>query len=185
MWESLLKPRGFNIVEGQLLRSPTKTKTSNGGTLSPTSSPPKPVASTSVSNKTAASGTGSIISSFRRTAQKDTLVPAPDAPRQPFRRLVSVASNPFDGLSERDSIPPSRTPSVLNPGLSRGQSTSFMVPVMEEASGSTSDLFVGRRFRVLGEANTASVRASLQSCGGVLIPEQDEDVDFIVVRLVR
>ena len=48
-----------------------------------------------------------------------------------------------------------------------------------------SSLFKGLRFRAVGEAQGPSVKSAIKECGGTLVNELDEDVDFIIVRLVR
>jgi DNA replication regulator DPB11 len=43
------------------------------------------------------------------------------------------------------------------------------------------------RFRVCAEARSASVRTAIEGCGGTWVEDEDEDerVDFVIVRLVR
>ena len=46
-------------------------------------------------------------------------------------------------------------------------------------------IFVGMVFRALGEAKTPTVRKAIEELGGTMSTDQDEEVDFIIVRLVR
>jgi DNA replication regulator DPB11 len=47
-------------------------------------------------------------------------------------------------------------------------------------------LFAGLKFRALGEAKSANVRMAIDGCGGKMVSEgEGDEVDFIVVRLVR
>ena len=56
-----------------------------------------------------------------------------------------------------------------------------------ESVGSPPKLFVGKCFRVRAEARSASVRTAIESCGGTWVEDEDEEerVDFVIVRLVR
>jgi len=46
-------------------------------------------------------------------------------------------------------------------------------------------VFLGMKLRLLGEMNKSNVRDAILQLGGTLSADEDEDVDFIVVRLVR
>jgi hypothetical protein len=46
-------------------------------------------------------------------------------------------------------------------------------------------MFSGYRFRALGEAKTPAVKSAVESFGGQMVLEVDDEVDFIIVRLVR
>jgi hypothetical protein len=43
------------------------------------------------------------------------------------------------------------------------------------------------RFRVRAEARSASVRSAIEGCGGTWVEDENEEesVDFVIVRLVR
>ena len=50
----------------------------------------------------------------------------------------------------------------------------------------TSNIFGGAKLLVLGEAKSPSVRCAIEEHGGrMVLDTEDEDVDFVVVRLVR
>jgi hypothetical protein len=46
-------------------------------------------------------------------------------------------------------------------------------------------IFAGLKLRVLGEMKSPNVRNAILQLGGTVSTDEDEDVDFIVVRLVR
>ena len=52
-------------------------------------------------------------------------------------------------------------------------------------SNTGSMIFAGRIFRALGEVECPNVRRAVDELGGRMSADQDEDVDFITVRLVR
>jgi DNA replication regulator DPB11 len=61
---------------------------------------------------------------------------------------------------------------------------------MVGARTSSSLLFSGLRFKALGEARCANVRTEIEGCRGQMLSHDEEtaggeDVDYIVVRLVR
>ena len=61
-------------------------------------------------------------------------------------------------------------------------------PVASSSSGleQRHQLFQGKVFRAMGEARCPSVREAIEQAGGMLVSEgSDEEVDFIIVRLVR
>jgi len=133
LWESLLKPRGFEINAGKLIRSPSKN-------------PQPPVAGPS-HDPPAKEGGGSIISSFRR-------------------------ANSFVGTVKKDVA------------IKR------IAPPMSDGNGGGSSecktLFSGLKFRTLGEARSTNVRVAIDGCGGRMVSDDEgEEVDYIVVRLVR
>ena len=48
-------------------------------------------------------------------------------------------------------------------------------------------LFMGLNFQALGKAQRMTVQSAIKSCGGRMINEEvdDEEVDYIIVQLVR
>ena len=52
-------------------------------------------------------------------------------------------------------------------------------------SDNSSMIFMGMVFRALGEAKCPNVRQAINELGGRMSTDEDEDVDFIIVRLVR
>jgi DNA replication regulator DPB11 len=167
MWETLLKPRGFEIAAGKLVRSPSKSQGGQGRPQFPPSPLPPP--------RLAESGRGgSIIDSFRRGNSFANLQPKEkSSARLPFRRIPTSGS-------------------LLGKNGESSSSSSFNVPPQDipnpsSLSSSSSELFKGLKFRTLGEAKSASVRSAVEGCCG-RIPsreDSDEEVDYIIVRLVR
>jgi DNA replication regulator DPB11 len=157
MWHTLLKPRGYEIEQGQLVRSPSKSQELQKK---------QEMHDSSMRVDSGPAGTGSVIEAFRRAnsfaaAQVHTV---PTLPRQPFRR-----STPLPGA---DDLTAASSSGVIDP---------------PQPDSSTQRLFSGIAFRVLGEARCAAVRKALEGCGGQIIGDDDMDahVDFIIVRLVR
>ena len=146
-----MKPRGYEIIGGKLVRSPTKLQSQareGDMNMSPLRSK-----GTGVEDNG-----GSIISSFRRNSfapPKDKDATA-SAPRQPFKRVVST-------------------------GRSRSTSTA---PI-DKDEGPSTKLFTGLKFRALGEAQSANVRSEIEGCGGRMVNEDDDEADYVIVRLVR
>lgn len=173
LWESLLRPRGYEITtDGELLRSPSKSQGTDGSRKTPTS----PLANANMADEDSGfvvgqnyKGSKSIISSFRRA---NSFAPpressAGPSQRQPFRRLASGGNGAAE-VAEDAMDTPGAGPS--------GQSS----------SPSTSSLFAGLRFRALGEARCGIVRNAVEKGGGKLVAADDDDeVDYIIVRLLR
>ncbi|GLB44782.1 putative twin BRCT domain containing protein [Lyophyllum shimeji] len=155
LWSSLLTGRGYEISDGALVRSPSKVP------RPPVPhSPPKPE-----------KGNGNVISQFRRS---NSFAPArPEASSsgrpQPFRRTQTVSA--MD--TNRDA-----GHSFMASARKNGESSTSAVAT---ASG----IFAGLRFVALGEAKSLSVRVAIEENGGRMVLDmEDEDVDFIIVRLV-
>lgn len=168
LWESLLKPRGFEITGGKLARSPSKSQAQAGGDTD-MSSPlhSKTLKSREKARESDRDAIGSVISSFKRVNSfapvvKEKTAASASTLRQPFRRM----------------------PAVAEPGTSASGSQRPSMPAQDAAS---TKLFAGFKFRALGEARSANVRTEIEGCGGRMLmdDEADEDVDFIIVRLVR
>ncbi|KAH7928309.1 hypothetical protein BV22DRAFT_1083119 [Leucogyrophana mollusca] len=172
LWESLLKPRGFGLEGGKLVRSPTKSQLGGGSPPSSPTKPPPPRKAAAPPN-----AKDSVISSFRRANSFACVSKEPNS-RQPFRRtttLAAVTNGPEDaegsGLGRR-----TRSPSLVQ-----------MEPHQDQSGLDTNSvpaLFLGYRFRLLGEARSPNVRAAIESGGGVVLEDDAEDVDFIVARLI-
>lgn len=159
IWGSLLKNRGYEISNGKVIKSPAKLQ------KQPLAEPTK-INDMDVD----APKTKSIISTFRR-ANSFAPVNEPSQPSQrpqPFRRTTSVAAIPSQQreapIAERD-VNAEAGPSTIGPRR----------------------IFSGLRFRVLGEAKSSSVRNAIEQGGGIWVSEHDmdDDVDYIIVRLVR
>ncbi|KAG2120236.1 hypothetical protein DEU56DRAFT_835773 [Suillus clintonianus] len=162
LWGSLLRPRGFELdaVANKLVRSPSKSQSMKGPSMSPTRLPARlmPDVRAKVKEKDKEQGK-SVISSFKRV--NSFAPPAKElVTRQPFRRTTTVAA--------------------LGPEDAEGSEA----PHRPEVEDSMATLFAGYRFRLLGEAKCANVRNAIDTGGGVVMDEDTDNVDFIVVRLI-
>lgn len=168
LWGSLLKPRGYEISEGELLRSPSKVYAA---------AQPVPQRLTTPIKDVEGSNNGSVIAQCRRA---NSFAPArPDMAHS--SRLLRFK----------------RAPSVAAVGnlVDEGRNGSFMAPVPsmpqekngESSTAKCSNIFVGLKFLALGEAKSASVRSAVELNGGSWCAgdEDEHDVDHVVVRLVR
>jgi len=160
VWGSLLGRRGYEISEGQLIRSPSKAR-------------PPPV-DAEPAEKLA--GNGSLISQFRRS---NSFAPAraesSSAGPQPFRRTKTTSAMDVKGRAG-GSFLASAVPHVEKVG----ESSMSAIPAV------TSNIFGELKFLVLGEAKSPSVRSAIEENGGKMVLDtEDDDVDFVVVRLVR
>ena len=98
VWESLLKPRGYEISSGKLIRSPSKSQGSQR--------PPSPLPAAPVAGK-------SVISTFRRANSFAPQQIEASGSRQPFRRTSTLLG-----------LPPTSTPAGLaNPNAVASCST--------------------------------------------------------------
>lgn len=160
LWENLLGPRGFEIVDGKLTRTPSKHRASaDHGQISLSPTKPK----TRLVNTTE---NGSMLSNFKRT-NSFAVKPKGDWRRQPFTR-VAAAGTPATLLTlQRDAE---------QTGASGCKSTAE--PARKEG------IFSGKKFRALGEANADNVKSVVEGEDGFWITDGLEDVDFIIVRLV-
>jgi DNA replication regulator DPB11 len=165
LWGSLLRPRGFELdaVANKLVRSPSKSQSTAGPPMSPTRLPARlmPDVQVRTAEKDIEPQVKSVISSFKRA--KSFAPPTRElVTRQPFRRTITIAAlGPED--AEGSEVP--------------------RRPEMEDSS--TATLFAGYRFRLLGEAKCVNVRNAIDRGGGTVMDEDADDVDFIVVRLIR
>ena len=101
------------------------------------------------------------LSNHRATSFARSSSPQPQS-RQPFRYVVSSSAH----------ATPLRT-SVMN-------------NVSTSASSSNSRLFAGYKFRAFGEAKGPKLREALEEHGGQwLTQDEEQDADFLIVRLVR
>ncbi|KIJ62945.1 hypothetical protein HYDPIDRAFT_93593 [Hydnomerulius pinastri MD-312] len=108
LWKSLLKPRGFELEGGKLVRSPSKSQATRSPPSSPTR-PRPPLVNYKGKEKE------SVISSFRRA--KSFAQPPEPTIRQPFRRTTTVAAlGPEDaeGSGLQESIVPEEESSTIS-----------------------------------------------------------------------
>lgn len=118
----------------------------------------------------------SVITSFRR-ANSFAPPKEPGTARQlPFRRTTS-SSNAQAG--------PSNVGAAVGLGAKRREEG--VGGPSGSGSGSSAarpQIFAGKHVRALGEAKGAVVRNVVEQRGGVMSTDEDEEVDFIIVRLV-
>lgn len=187
IWGSLLKPRGFEVQSGRLVRSPGKSQTlqPSGGEESPTRARSQRSGIEDEQLRKGRATSALALSSFRRANSfapmgKDK---GPDVVRQPFKRAAALT--PQTSFLAHPSGSPSRAgPSRAATTVTNDKGKARAVEGLEEES-SNSTLFQGLKFRALGEAQGLSVKGAIKECGGTLVSELDEDVDFVIVRLVR
>ena len=167
LWGSLLKPRGYEISEGELLRSPSKAYGA-----------PKPILQqqplTPAKNM---EGGRSVIVQCRRANSFAPVRPdgPPSSRPRPFKRTRTVAA--------------------LGNHPDEGGDDSFMAPALsvppekngESSTSGSSNIFAGLKFLALGEAKTTSVRSAVELNGGKWCAGDDDEaeVHYVVVRLVR
>ncbi|KAH9902436.1 hypothetical protein C8Q73DRAFT_3906 [Cubamyces lactineus] len=212
LWQSILQPRGFEVQEGRLVRSPSKAQSRQNTSYRRKPSP----SSRALRRGSLKAGDGephapaSAISSFRRArsfapAPKDVSTPLS---RQPFKRAPTITEGAILGRNSSLSflgrsvgsvqgaggissdIPIASTSAVAGSSTSReGSAVPDGIAVGsagESISQGARKLFKGKRLRAIGEARCANVRRAIEDCGGSWVGADDDDdsVDFIVVRLV-
>ncbi|KIP11001.1 hypothetical protein PHLGIDRAFT_64495 [Phlebiopsis gigantea 11061_1 CR5-6] len=174
MWSRMLRARGFGLQDGKLTRSPSKSQ------APPSGNAPDPPSTDEGRARAQASEDGdeppqakpSMLASFRRTQSfapqsKNASTPKP---RQPFGRVPSSAVF-------------AAPPVLLAQGGEELPVASSSKPTADAATHSK--IFSGKTFRARGEARCAPVRQAVEESGGQLVSEEsDEDVDFVLVRLV-
>ena len=160
LWENLLGPRGFEVVDGKLKRTPSKSQASQSYKQAPIS-PTKP--KTRLVN---AVDNHSILSNFKRT-NSFAIKPKGETRRRPFTR-VATTGTPVTllGLQQEAKQP-----------IASGS----RLPTDQTHKGG---IFSGKKFRALGEAKADNVKSVVEREDGFWIIDDLEDVDFVIVRLV-
>lgn len=188
IWGSLLKGRGFEVQAGRLVRSPTKMQDALPACNdeSPTRAKAGRMGVDDERRAVGRTQSALALSSFRRA---NSFAPVgqgkvDNGARQPFRRATTALAAQSSFLAHPSEGPtragPSRLPAVENEEEGKDIAVDGDAP-----ESRTSGLFKGLRFRALGEAQGPSVKTAIKECGGMLVNELDEDVDFIIVRLIR
>ena len=172
LWSKLLGRRGYQITDGEVILSPSKAD-------APLPNPKKsdmPGRPNPLHNH----ASGSVISSLRRVAPVVQANPG-TSKHLPFRRSSSSATA---SSSEVAAVRPllDRQPTITEIAREAEASPSRSGPA---PSKSGSLIFAGRVFRALGEAKCPNVRRAIDELGGKMSTDEDEDVDFVIVRLVR
>ncbi|KAI9460325.1 hypothetical protein HD554DRAFT_2323900 [Boletus coccyginus] len=163
LWQSLLKPRGFELDGVKLVRSPSKSQVKR----SPPSTPTRPRVRRNVTNHNGAEVQPG------KEKEKESVISS-------FRRTHSFAPVPVKELTVRQPFRRSTTCSVVCPGES-----GLHGPVRPEGVSATPTLFAGYIFRLLGEARCSNVRFAIENGGGVVTDDDAEEPSFIIVRLIR
>jgi len=179
LWSGLLERRGYQVTDGEVILSPSKVQDKAAGKKrahNPASSPVRPEVPAG----------GSVISSFRRA---NSFAPALHAKevgsssRQlPFRRAATsvAAFTSNDAKAGPSSVHNVNTSSHI-PAL-KGKESAAPGP---STPAPTSRIFIGMLFRLLGEAKAHNVRNVIEELGGRISLDQEEEVNFIIVRLLR
>jgi DNA replication regulator DPB11 len=160
LWENILGPRGFEVVDGKLKRSPSKCQSNpdyNQIPLSPTK--PKTQSTNTTEN-------GSVLSNFKR-ANSFAIKPKEETRRRPFTQIATAGVPTTLLVLQREAQQPVASSSKLPTEPSRKEG-----------------VFSGKKFRALGEANTDNVKSVVEGEDGFWVTDELEDVDFTVVRLV-
>ncbi|KAG7088076.1 hypothetical protein E1B28_012107 [Marasmius oreades] len=199
IWESLLKHRGFKIdvEQGRLIRSPTKSQTQRtcpeendigeerparaGGTLNPRAS-----FLASAGFRRANSFTVPANKSVRRILSTRKVLAVPEAADDDMEaNNVQMA---IDTPGAGPSVPRSDRASSLN-ACDADMNDPSQRP-NAEAPDPTPGIFSGKRFLLLGEADSLSVRDAVKNSGGSFVEGDDtwderyeHSVDFVIVRL--
>ena len=182
-WEGMLRSRGFQR-RGNNFYSP------NAGKESHARSQPAQVRNPDDAEKSAMRSLArhvtegqksSVIASFRRTDSFAPVATSTQRQPRPFARTSTVTDADSLAAPEVGSVVAEGgvdPPVVDDPSRSEGK--------QPETGETRSGPFVGLSFRPMGEARTASLRTAVEKAGGRVVSEDsDEDVNFIVVRLVR
>ncbi|KAI0788205.1 hypothetical protein C8Q74DRAFT_664413 [Fomes fomentarius] len=212
LWESILKPRGFEVQGGRLVRSPSKSQSAASAQAaanaqrregSPSRAGPRQLSKRGTMKDLDGDKTErapiSALSKFQRSRSflpnsQDASTPK-NGIRQPFQRTSTMSrTSSFlqrpPGSIEAMAGMASDIPIVSSSYAAGPSRAGSAVPEDALTNGTgISDaarvIFKGYRFRALGEARCASVKSAIEECGGRWISQGDDaDVDFIVVRLV-
>ncbi|KZT29900.1 hypothetical protein NEOLEDRAFT_1084778 [Neolentinus lepideus HHB14362 ss-1] len=175
IWHSLLKPRGFEMVDGKLLRSSSKSQSCSSNSDDRVQSPPRVERSTSDSNGNPAR---SALSSFRRA---DSFAQGASSNRMNtgnglFMRVPSAAPRAAPSFLQGHPTPLQRVTPIQNEEPNAINRTLL--------SAKPCRMFSGMKFRLLGEARAPNVRNAIEDYGGQVASSGEEDVDFVVVRLI-
>lgn len=170
--EGMLKKRGFEVKNGNLTRSPSKARISSSAfndsfvrSPSPTSIKKSKGAELLLASSSRVES--SLNAAFKRTKSFAAKAAEPEVAKSALQRIRSTPAANFKRTSSSSSLNSSLAP----------RSEDIHVPEGERA------LFVGLRFRTLGEANGPKLAEALQLRGATVVEEPYGEVDFIIVRL--
>ena len=179
LWSSLFDRRGYQVADGEVILSPLKADVDG-----PAKNPEPEQASASPTGLKFGAAR-SVLSSFRRAnsfapaiGAKNVHGPSRQLPFRCMSTSIVVLGNDAGkaGLSKVAGEPSCEA----SPGdeISGASKSSTGSPAVQ--------IFAGVKLRLLGEMkSSANVRNAILQLGGTLSADEDEDVDFIVVRLLR
>ncbi|KAF8629979.1 hypothetical protein AX17_005544 [Amanita inopinata Kibby_2008] len=177
IWGGLLKKRGYEVAHGKIMKSPSKARVASPlqEILLADKNEPMDITSPKATSVISASRRAN---SFAPVDENDDRV---SQRLRPFRRTTTVAS-----ISPEES---QRLPAHISKPTEISNLGAVAATGGGEAGPSTfgpRGLFSGLKVCVLGEARSTSVRNAIEQAGGMWVSESemDEDVDYIIVRLV-
>lgn len=172
LWNSLLERRGYQIADGELIHSPSKMKAGpQKMKLKPPLSPHRPEIP----------GGQSVISSFRRANSFAPVAREASSSRpMPFKRAATSAA--VFAVHDAQAGP---STSATVPRLHYPSNYEATPPADCKTSVPTRGVFAGMIFRILGEAKIPTVRNAIEEQGGRISTVDEEEVTFVIVRLVR
>ncbi|KAH9933592.1 uncharacterized protein BXZ73DRAFT_89727 [Epithele typhae] len=206
LWQNVLNSRGFEVQNGRLVRSPSKSQVSAQPLPrlppdSPTRAKPsrRGVLRGGEDSDDDRPAPKSAINAFSRArsfrpATKDVSTPAVGV-RQPFQRTStstraisflqrSVGSIQAQGGMSAD-VPVASTSAIAGPSRNVSAAPEDQPGEDAQLSDAARTLFKGLRIRALGEARSASVKSAIEERGGTWVGHDDDgDVDLTIVRLV-
>ncbi|KAL1700139.1 hypothetical protein EV121DRAFT_295488 [Schizophyllum commune] len=108
-----------------------------------------------------------------------------------FTRQDSAFSRTRSSTPARETRPSTPEPEAQHVASGSNQpiasGSGSQQPIASEASSSrprkSPNFFAGKRFALIGEADSPSVRSALAGAGGLMCAELDAEADFMVVRL--
>lgn len=209
IWHALMNSRGFEVSQGRLIRSPSKSQAARQSQAGQQEAEDDGFSATFKSRmahdakgKKSAAG-GSLLASLHRSksfapASKDT---STQKGKQPFQRVatqgVTSSEDAFWGVPG-GAVGPILAQGGLDvpvasgsrtPPPAVGRESSFMTAGSSRINGAyttvKSGIFSNATFRALGEARCTSVKAAIEEAGGMIVDDEDAEVDYIVVRLAR
>jgi DNA replication regulator DPB11 len=196
VWESLLRPRGFALVDGRLARSPSKASSQPAGERSTSPCPAPRILRPAISLRDGAAAglKASALAGFSRAhsfapASKDVSTPKQLFRRGPSKSAAHAGNSSFlGGMKEAAETDP------VNVGLDASEQPQALLQGVETAEPHRTGVadpsrprvtFSGLRFMALGEAQSDAVRAAVEGAGGEMAQGVNAQADFIIVRLVR
>lgn len=185
IWGSLLNRRGYEVSGTELVRTTSAPAALFGGACATDGGDNDDFRTPDIQQPGK-----SVISAFRRATSFAPVksleseggggTSSVTSRQQPFRRTTTTTSTNTNMLVK----------SVLAVETNGESSTSSEAAAIHEPVAGPSNfpanaMFAGYKFRALGEAKTQAVKNAVESYGGRMVNEWDEEVDFIIVRLVR